>query len=98
MEIQSAFNAGLEGFQKATEKANEAAANIALQTSVNSSDNKVAQEDNTLSIDQYQTSDDSVSINQSIIDLKVAELQAKASATVISTADENLGTLLDVRV
>jgi len=37
-------------------------------------------------------------INQSIVDLKVAEFQAKASTEVIKTADENLGTLLDVRV
>jgi len=28
----------------------------------------------------------------------VAEFQAKASANVIESADENLGTLLDVRV
>ena len=98
MEIQSAFNAGLEGFQKATEKANEAAANIAAQTSISSSEYKVGQEDDSLTTEQNQNSGDSVSINQSIVDLKVAELQAKASAQVISTADEILGTLLDVRV
>ena len=37
-------------------------------------------------------------LNESIVDLKVAEYQAKSSAEVIKTADENLGTLLDVRV
>ena len=98
MEIQSALNAGFEGFQKATEKANEAAASIAAQTSITPNDFKVGQEDNVATTDQNQQSGDLASINQSIVDLKVAEFQAKASAQVISTADENLGTLLDVRV
>lgn len=98
MEVQSAFNSGLEGFQKARETANEAAANIAVQTSTSSSDYSVAQEGDTSNTNQAQKSSDAPSINQSIVDLKVAEFQAKASANVISTADENLGTLLDVRV
>lgn len=33
MEIQSAFNSGIQGFQKATDDANQAAANIAAETS-----------------------------------------------------------------
>ncbi len=98
MEIQSAFNSGLEGFQKATDKANEAAANIAVQTSVTPSDLQSSQGTHTAPLESSQTSTDSPSINQSIVDLKVAEFQAKASSEVIKTADENLGTLLDVRV
>ncbi|MGB0938559.1 MAG: hypothetical protein ACPGTQ_13950 [Colwellia sp.] len=35
-------------------------------------------------------------ISQALVDLKVAEHQAKASAEVIKSADESLGTLLDV--
>jgi len=96
MEIQSAFNAGLEGFQKATDKANEAAANIAAQTSVSSSD--LQSNPNTAALETSESSTEFTSINQSIVDLKVAEFQAKASSEVIKTADENLGTLLDVRV
>ena len=34
---------------------------------------------------------------EAAVDLKVAEFQAKASVNVIQTADETLGTLLDVR-
>ena len=34
MEIQSAFNAGVQGFQKATEDANEAAASIASNIAI----------------------------------------------------------------
>jgi len=98
MEIQSAFNAGLEGFQKATEKANEAAANIAVQTSISASDFQTDEDSNTGTLSSSLSSTDFTSINQSIVDLKVAEFQAKASSEVIQTADENLGTLLDVRV
>ena len=32
MEIQSAFNSGVQGFQKATEMANQAAVNIVAET------------------------------------------------------------------
>jgi|TARA_B110000908_G_C10012338_1_gene339131 hypothetical protein len=98
MEIQSTFNAGLEGFQKATEKANEAAAIIAVQTYVNPSDVQLSQKDESAVVDQNQQLSQLPNINQSIVDLKVAEFQAKASTEVIKTADENLGTLLDVRV
>lgn len=35
-------------------------------------------------------------LNQSIVDLKVAEFQAKSSVQIIKTADDVLGTLLDV--
>lgn len=100
MEIQSAFSAGLEGFNKATEAANNAAANIAAQTSFSADS---AEEANLSTQTSSQTSaevpsiTDVPSINQSIVDLKVAEFQAKASAEVIQTADETLGTLLDVR-
>jgi hypothetical protein len=35
-------------------------------------------------------------LNQSIVNLKVAEFQAKASTEVIRSADEGLGTLIDI--
>ena len=91
MEIQSAFNAGVQGFQKATEDANQAAADIARNTAginepLQTTNEPVAQSQST------------PNLTQSIVDLKVAEYQAKGSAEVVKTADENLGTLLDVRV
>lgn len=108
MEIQSAFNSGVQGFQRATETANQAAADIVANTSVaNTSvanttvaETTVAQEADAVS--QAPVSKDNSNerkipeLNQSIVDLKVAEYQAKASAEVIKTADDSLGTLLDV--
>lgn len=91
MEIQSAFNSGVQGLQRATEAAEQAAADIAVER-------KVSQEAETEAASQ--ASSDSAQkipdLNQSIVDLKVADYQAKASTEVIKTADDNLGTLLDV--
>lgn len=99
MEIQSAFNAGVQGFQKASEDANKAAENIAANVVENSESYGIGQESNNQVSDvANQNSDNSVSLTQSVVDLRVAEFQSKASAEVVQSADENLGTLLDVRV
>ena len=96
MEIQSAFNAGVQGFQKATEDANKAAVAIASETTFR--DEAVTQGRETTETRQATTSAEPTNLNEEIVNLKVAEQQAKASAKVIESADENLGTLLDVRV
>jgi len=94
MEIQSAFNSGLQGFQKATDDATQAAVNIAAQTSGSRDEGSITQTEISQStVSKEQKIPD---LNQSIVDLKVAEYQAKSSVEVIKTADEVLGTLLDV--
>jgi len=98
LEIQSAFNAGVQGFQQAQDDAYQAAASIAESTAVGPEDFAQGQEANDGAVDQNTQSGDLSSLNQSIVDLKVAEFQAKASAEVIKTADDILGTLLDVSV
>lgn len=94
MEIQSAFNSGIQGFQKATDDVSQAAANIAAETSANLNQSTTSESEiGQVTVDQKQNIPD---LNQSIVDLKVAEYQAKSSAQVIVTADEVLGTLFDV--
>jgi len=93
MEIQSAFNSGVQGFQKATEEANQAAAHIVANT-VNTSETDLETSD--ASTSSSGSEKNIPDLNQSIVDLKVAEFQAKASTQVIKSADESLGTLLDV--
>lgn len=102
MEIQSAFNAGVQGFNKATEDATQAAVDIASNTAVRSdvqslSESNNVNAQNTNALASVNTVDSS-SLTESVVDLRVAEFQAKASANVVEAADENLGTLLDVRV
>jgi hypothetical protein len=95
MEVQSAFSSGLEGFQKATESASQAASDIAHSSHFHSEETQTGEN---LASDTKNPSENVPNLNQSIVDLKVAEYQAKASANVIKTADETLGTLLDVSV
>ncbi len=95
MEVQSAFNSGVQGFQKATEDANKAAASIVANTTEsleNFDDGELTAKGENLS------SGNLTNLNESVVNLKVAEYQAKASVEVIKSADETLGTLLDVRV
>lgn len=94
MEISSAFNAGVQGFQKATGDANKAASNIASNSVINNEPILAVEGTRQQNI-QTQTQP---SLTQSVVDLKVAEYQAKGSAEIIKTADEALGTLLDVSV
>jgi hypothetical protein len=90
MEIQSAFNSGLQGLDKSNEQMNKAASDIAASTSY-AETNKSERSPITESKQQPD-------LTESIVNLKVAEHQAKSSIEVIKTADETLGTLLDVRV
>lgn len=94
MEIQSAFNSGVQGFQRATETANQAAADIVANTSA--AETTGGQQEATVNQAAASNERKIPELNQSIVDLKVAEYQAKASAEVIKTADDSLGTLLDV--
>lgn len=89
MEIQSAFNSGVQGLQRSTEAADQAAADIAAETTA-------SQEAEAVSEAPLRNEQKVPDLNQSIVDLKVAEHQAKASTEVIKTADDSLGTLLDV--
>lgn len=94
MEIQSAFNSGVTGFRQATELANESAAKIASQAvdySQNTADIRVKPESNT-------AVRETTSVTEELVNLRVAEHQALASARVIATADEVVGSLIDTRI
>lgn len=93
MEIQSAFASGVQGFQTAVEDANKAAAGIARETAVVDHQVETPQ---AASDTQASSAEQLPDLNQEIVNLKVAEFQAKASAEVIKSADESLGTILDV--
>lgn len=89
MEIKSAFNSGVEGFNNATQAASEAAANIASETT---------QPNETAELASPAPQAEPVNLTEEVVNLRVAEVQAQASANAIQTADETLGTLLDVTV
>lgn len=93
MEINSAFDSGIAGFKAATERASQSASNIAQAQN----DNVQARSSST-SVELEQAVPEAKSLTEELINLRVAEHDAKASAKVITTADEVLGSLIDTRV
>ena len=94
MEIQSAFNAGVSGFQRATELANDSAANIAGQSLETAAPEAGQAPANSA---QAAAPSPTTAITEELVNLRVAEYQAKASAKVIDTADDMVGSLIDTR-
>ena len=99
MDIQSSFNSGVEGLQNARATADKAAADIAASTVArtnSTAEQAVNTEVNSDVVSAASKSNSLPDLNQSIVNLKVAEFQTKASTEVIRSADESLGTLIDV--
>jgi len=94
MQITSALSGGLQGLQEANNTANKAAADIASATAAREEQNEAG---NDLEATETVNKSEPSSLTKSVVDLKVAENQSNASAEVVKTADENLGTLIDVR-
>lgn len=84
MEINSAFNSGVAGFQTASNQITQASEKIA-QVAVEGSEQNTPERA-------------PISVTTELINMKVAEHQALASAKVISTADDMIGSLIDTRV
>jgi len=94
MQISSALNSGLQGLQQANNTADKAASDIAQATADREEQNEASSDlGTTETVNKAQPA----SLTESAVNLKVAEAQSSASAEVIKTADENLGTLIDVR-
>lgn len=85
----SAFNSGLNSIQSGQQRVSQAAGDIA-----SISVEKPAQEQVPSSVDS-QTQP--VDLASSLVDLQIGKQQVQAGAEVIKTADDALGTLLDIR-
>ena len=100
MEIPSAMNSGLQGLQNSRATADQAAAEIVASTTLNTEPQKNPASNGEVNTEVSNPSNnvELPDLNQAIVNLKVAEFQAKASTEVIKSADDSLGTLLDVTV
>ena len=95
MDVSSTINSGLQGLQNARQLVDKSAADITNEiVTTNSINNDTATSKQTSLNNSRQQ--EVPELNQSIVNLKVAEYQAKASSEVIKSADDALGTLLDV--
>ncbi len=98
MEIPSALNSGLQGLQNARATADQAAEEIVASTTLSTEPPKNPANNGEVNTEVSNPSSklELPDLNQAIVNLKVAEFQAKASTEVIKSADDSLGTLLDV--
>lgn len=97
MQIQSAFTAGMQGLQRASAGITEETININRQTQQNRiQEQEVATQATaeTTATPTQQPQD----INQSLVRLELQQLQGQANVRSLRTADEMLGSIIDVRV
>lgn len=95
MDVRSAFNSGLSGFQDASAQLSNASSRIAQAGTAEKSMTGDQQAPGIISPPAERTS---ISITTELINLKIAEIQAKGAAKVITTADEMVGTLINTSV
>jgi len=91
MEINSAFSSGVNGLNNASQQMTESSQRIANPISQNTEQNVTP---------EAPTAHSYVSgpVTAEVINMKLAEIQAQASVKVITTADEMVGSLIDVSV
>ncbi|WP_105188063.1 hypothetical protein [Pseudoalteromonas sp. T1lg48] len=101
MSVAMVFNVGVDGFVRAQQDATQASANINRATTAQLDTQQVqlgrqlqgASNGEALIAPVAETP----RVEQELVNLQVAQLQAKASARVIASADDLLGTLIDIR-
>ena len=95
MDVRSAYNSGLAGLQNASSQLANSSTQIAQAGTTGTAIEKDPQ---TLESASSPAERSPVSLTTELVNLKVAEFQAKSSAKVISTADEVMGTLINTSV
>lgn len=106
MDIQSAFNSGLQGFQRASAGVTEATVNInresvneqRVRNAERSADADAAAQAAQASTQANQAANQTPDRLQSLVQLNTEALNAEANVRSIRSADEMLGTLIDVKV
>ena len=95
MDVRSAYNSGLAGLQNASAQLTHSSANISQAGGIESASSESSQNTEDLALSAVQSP---VSLTTELVNMKVAEFQAKSSAKVITTADEMVGTLINTSV
>lgn len=93
MEIGSAYSSGLQGLQQASNQISQESANINRQTLAEEPAPQ-AQADT----QAVQQAEQARSLESSVVNLNVELNSAQANVRSIETADEVLGSIIDIRV
>lgn len=97
MDVQSAFSAGLSGFRRASEGVTEATVNINREAG-NQQRLRNADADMRADADDKQLQSSTPSQTDSLVQMTQNKLQAEANVRSVQTADEIMGTLIDLKV
>lgn len=95
MDIRSAYNSGATALQDASAQMNNASSRIAQENVAKTNTPEDGDAVDSLSTAVERTP---ISLTTELVNLKVADFQAKSAAKVITTADEALGTLINTSV
>jgi hypothetical protein len=101
MDIQSALSSGVQGFQRASAGVTDATIEINRQTRANQqneTEQAVSQASASEQQRSLQNTERTPSQTNSLVQLGQEERNAQANARSIQTADEVLGTVIDIRV
>lgn len=100
MDIQSALYSGVQGFQRASAGVTDATLDINRQSQnrQNETAQAIEQTSETQRQPGLQNAEQPVSLTNSLVQLGQEERNAQANAKSIQTADEVLGTVIDIRV
>jgi len=96
MEINNAFAAGVSGLQQADRSIAQSAQRISELNVENSS--VEPQPEQAAQANQQVETQQPVNLTEEVVNLRVQELQSEAAASVIQTADDVVGTLIDLEV
>jgi hypothetical protein len=102
MPINNVMSSGLEGFNRASKGIEQASLEINKASAQNQSQEQLVQQRQL----QAASTEEAVvapvpqptKVDESLINLKLEEMNAKANTQSIKTADEVLGTLIDIKV
>jgi len=102
MELQSAFASGLQGLQRASNGIAEASVNINRETineqRIRNAQDTAAAETATQQRQAPAAQPNNPSLEQSLVQLVQEQNYAEANVKSIKTADEVLGSVIDIRV
>lgn len=102
MELQSAFASGLQGLQRASNGITEATVNINRETineqRIRNTQDTAAAEEATQQRQIPAAEPRNPSLDQSLVQLVTEQNYAEANVKSIKTADEMLGSVIDIRV
>lgn len=99
MQVNSAINSAMLGFQQATDKLDNAAQSIAMQSTNNSfPDTEQAVQQGAPSPERPVPVRSPESIHSELINMQTAMYNGQAALKVIKTADDMIGSAIDVRI